>query len=361
MLYMKRKLQGHTFEVAAAIGVSAAAGLAGAAMSSGAASDAAQTQADAANRAANMQNAQWQQTQANLRPYLNLGSSAINPLLQAMGYHVNPNAAPMQTRDQIYQNLLPQYTHTTESGVTIDPNFRTWGGADNGWSYNLDAIHPGGSTTTNIDYNGLNSAVDSAMQRQQSNSMGNWEVDPNNILNQTFTAPTAEQARATPGYQFTFNQGMQGINSSAAAKGLGVSGANIRGAADYATGLADSTYNDVFSRALNTFNTNYGSAANRVNRLWNLVSSGQNAAATNGSLGATSMNSIGDTMMSGANASAAGRVGSANALSSGLNGVGSNALLYGLTQNNATQSGSWGTRFNPNDTSTYFNDPAAYG
>ncbi|MEQ6654667.1 hypothetical protein ODX32_10845, partial [Salmonella enterica subsp. enterica serovar Typhimurium] len=76
----------------------------------------------------------------------------------------------------------------------------------------------------------------------------NWEVDPNNILNQTFTAPTAEQARATPGYQFTFNQGMQGINSSAAAKGLGVSGANIRGAADYATGLADSTYNDVFSR-----------------------------------------------------------------------------------------------------------------
>lgn len=154
---------------------------------------------------------------------------------------------------------------------------------------------------------------------------------------------------------------MQGINSSAAAKGLGVSGANIRGAADYATGLADSTYNDVFSRALNTFNTNYGSAANRVNRLWNLVSSGQNAAATNGSLGATSMNSIGDTMMSGANASAAGRVGSANALSSGLNGVGSNALLYGLTQNNATQSGSWGTRFNPNDTSTYFNDPAAYG
>lgn len=264
--------------VAAAIGVGAAAGLAGSAMQAGAASDAADTQAAAANRSADMQQAQWQQTQQNLRPFLDFGTSAINPLRSAMGYDAN------------------------------------------------------------------------------------WNLDPNNILNQTFKAPTADEAAATPGYQFTLNNGLKAVQNSAAARGLGTSGAALRGAADYASGLANSTYNDVFNRALQTFNTNYGSAANRVNRLNTIVGSGQNAAATNGSLGAQTMNSIGDSLMGAANASAAGRVGSANALANGLGSVGSNALLYGMMSgpNNAA-GGSWSTSFNPNDTSTYFNNPAAYG
>jgi hypothetical protein len=345
----------------------------GGAISSGAASDAAQTQADAARNAADIQNRQWQQTQSNLRPYLNLGSSAINPLLQAMGYRVNPNAAPAQTRDQIYQNLLPQYTHTSQGGIPSGgiPGFATWGGADNGNSYNLDALNQyltngGGSPQSTVDYNGLNAAVDDAMQRQNSNSMGNWELDPNNILNQNFTAPTAEQAAQTPGYQFTLDQGLKAVQNSAAARGLGTSGAALKGASSYATGLANSTYNDVFSRALNTFNTNYGSAANRVNRLNTLVSNGQNAAATNGSLGANAMNSIGDTLMSGANAAAAGRVGSANALAGGLNGLGQNALVYGMMQNNAGGGSSGysggGVGFNPFGASgSYYGPNSTYG
>lgn len=259
MLYMKRKLLGHNFEVAAAIGVGAAAGLAGSAMQAGAASDAADTQAAAANRSADMQNAQWQQTQANLRPFLQFGTSAINPLQRAMGYD------------------------------------------------------------------------------------SNWNLDPNNILNQQFIAPSAEDAAQTPGYQFTLDNGLRAVQNSASARGLGSSGAALRGAADYASGLANSTYNDVFSRALNTFNTNYGAATNRVNRLNTLVGSGQNAAATNGALGSQAMNSIGDSLMGGANASAAGRVGSANALANGLSNAGSNALLYGMMQNNASGAGSMGT------------------
>lgn len=237
--------------VAAAIGVSAAAGLAGSAMSSSASRDAARTQSDSAKYSADLQDAQWQQTQQNLKPYLDFGSGAINPLQRAMGYDAN------------------------------------------------------------------------------------WNLDPNNILNQTFSAPSASEAARTPGYQFTLDQGLKSVQNSAAARGLGTSGAAMKGAAQYATGLADSTYNDVFNRALQTFNTNYGSAANRVNRLNTVVGNGQNAAATNGSLGANAMSSIGDTLMSGANAAAAGRVGSANALASGLNNVGGNALVYGMMTNNA--------------------------
>jgi len=254
------------------------------------AQSAADTQADAANRTADMQNAQWQQTQNNLKPYMQAGTNLIPQLLGAMGY-------------------LPQ------------------GNANGGY-----------------DLTGY---------------------DPTNPLMQTFHAPTQAEAEATPGYQFTLDQGLRAVQNSAAARGLGTSGAALKGATGYATGLANTTYNDVFNRALQTFNTNYGSAANRVNRLSAVVNNGQNAASTNGSLGAQAMNSIGDTMMGGANAAAAGRVGSANALASGANSIGGNALLYGMMKNNAGgpsgSTGSWGTQFNPNDTTTYFNDASAYG
>jgi hypothetical protein len=60
---------------------------------------------------------------------------------------------------------------------------------------------------------------------------------------------TQAELAATPGYQFTLNQGLQAVQNSAAAKGLGVSGAALKGAADYATGLADSTYQTQFNIA----------------------------------------------------------------------------------------------------------------
>jgi hypothetical protein len=155
------------------------------------------------------------------------------------------------------------------------------------------------------------------------------------MLTQQFSAPSEAQAQATPGYQFTLNQGLKSVQNGAAARGLGVSGAAMKGASNYATGLADSTYNDVFNRALQTFNTNYSSASNNVNRLQGIVGTGQNAAAGAGALGAQAAANIGNTVTSGANATAAGTIGGANALTSALNGAGSNAMLYGLSQNNA--------------------------
>jgi hypothetical protein len=211
-------------------------------MSSSASRSAANTQAQAAEDAAHLQNDQYNQTQANLRPYMDLGQSYIDPLKNALA---NP------------------------------------------------------------------------------------------MLTQQFTAPSSADAASTPGYQFTLNQGLKSVQNSAAARGLGVSGAAMKGAASYTTGLADSTYNDVFNRALQTFNTNYSSAANNVNRLTNIVGSGQNAAATNGSLGAQAVGNIGNTLTSGANAQAAGTIGSANALANGLNGITNGVTSYALLSNNA--------------------------
>jgi hypothetical protein len=73
------------------------------------------------------------------------------------------------------------------------------------------------------------------------------------------TAPiTMDQAtlEKTPGYQFNLLQGERGISLGAAAAGL--SGAQAKSAAQFATGLADSTYQNQFNNA----NTNKQNAYN---------------------------------------------------------------------------------------------------
>lgn len=158
-----------------------------------------------------------------------------------------------------------------------------------------------------------------------------------------FQAPTAAEAAATPGYQFTLQQGLKAAQNSASARGLGASGAALKGAEAYATGLADSTYGDTFNRGLATYNTNrgnalsnfgtnYGIASDNVNRLLGVVGNGQNASAMTGAMGAEAAGNVANAITSGAAASAAGTVGSANAINSGLSGA-VNSLQSGYMLN----------------------------
>lgn len=63
--------------------------------------------------------------------------------------------------------------------------------------------------------------------------------------------PTMQQLEQTPGYQFTLDQGLKGVQNSYAAKGLGSSGAAMKGAGDYASGLASNTYQQQFQNYWN--------------------------------------------------------------------------------------------------------------
>jgi hypothetical protein len=140
----------------------------------------------------------------------------------------------------------------------------------------------------------------------------------------------------TPGYQFNLQQGLKGVQNSAAARGLGTSGAALKGAATYATGLADSTYQNQFNNAV----TNQ---TNAYNRLMGVSSLGESAAAQTGAYGTqTGANignqavatgqSIGNNTIQGANATAAGYNGVASSFNNGIgNYLQMNALkgLYG--------------------------------
>lgn len=72
-------------------------------------------------------------------------------------------------------------------------------------------------------------------------------------------------------YDFQRTQGLKAAQNSAAARGLGVSGAALKGATTFATGLAKSTYQDLF----NMENTN---RTNAYSRLKGLVDTGVDAA-----------------------------------------------------------------------------------
>lgn len=102
----------------------------------------------------------------------------------------------------------------------------------------------------------------------------------------------------TPGYQFQKTQGLKATQNSAAARGLGVSGAALKGAANFVTGLADSNYQTQFANE----NTN---RTNAFNRLTSVAQLGENAAAQTGNAGTSAANAISSAQIGAGNAQAA--------------------------------------------------------
>lgn len=68
---------------------------------------------------------------------------------------------------------------------------------------------------------------------------------------------TGANLQNTPGYQFTLQQGLEQAQNGFAARGLASSGAAIKGAENYATGLASSTYNTQLQNYLSQNNQIY--------------------------------------------------------------------------------------------------------
>lgn len=168
---------------------------------------------------------------------------------------------------------------------------------------------------------------------------GNMVKDPNAALNQKFQF-NAESLANTPGYQFAMQQGLKGVQNQMANRGLGLSGAQLKGAEGFATGLANQTYGDQYNRALSTFNTNYQVAANNVNNLQNLVNTGQNSAAQAGQQGVTGANNAGNYLTQAGNAQAGGLMGISNAANNGIgNYLTYNALYKSPTPSFGTQAG----------------------
>lgn len=98
--------------------------------------------------------------------------------------------------------------------------------------------------------------------------------------------PSLTDMSQLPGYQFTLNQGLQATQNAAAAQGLGISGAALKGATNYAENTANTFYNNYLSNY-------WANQNNRYNMLAGVMNTGAGAAnqlgtiasATGGNLG----------------------------------------------------------------------------
>lgn len=286
----------------------AASGVASAAsgiMGAGAAKSAGATQANAANNSVQLQQQMFNTIQGNLNPFIQAGQGAIpmlNGLLGTGGPGPGPGgpgaAAPAGspasgplTGSAAAEALGPTgglFSGKGNSAIQDIQQALIKGLPISDASWAKAGLPPGGGDVLNPK----NAQGGTALPGQPGgNPLGATPFDPMSFLEQT------------PGYQFTKQQGLQGTQNSYASHGLAQSGAALKGAAEYSTNLASTTYET------------------RLQDYFKLLEGGQSAALGLGQVGTGTAQSIGNTMTSGAAATAAGTVGSANALGAGITGV----------------------------------------
>jgi hypothetical protein len=286
----------------------AAAGFAGSLISSGAAGDAADAQSAAAARTDETNRYIFDEQKKLQEPFRQTGLNANNRLAYLMGLSTSPNGGgsggSAMTYEQARNQLLPQYTTTTGGPDQYGNYPRTMEGV--GASDMTDSPR-----TTSIDEAGLSAAIQSLMQGQGGQAAG----DPNDpafgSLMRRFSMQDFEE---DPGYQFRKEEGMRGVEGSAAARGGLLSGAALKAIQKYGQGLASQEYGNAYQRYT-------GDQTNQYNRLAGMVNTGQgatnqvqNAAAQYGANTASNNAALG-------NAQAAGSIGQANALTQGIGGA----------------------------------------
>lgn len=220
-------------------GVSALGSVASGAIGASAAQSAAQTQAQAADQASSNTLKEFEQTQANLAPFVSGGQNALTALQGLIG------------------------------------------------------TGPGGNPLTS----------------------------PLTAPRSATFSPTMAQLQQTPGYQFSLNQGQMATQNGFAAQGLGTSGAAVKGAANYAEGLAGTTFQQQFQNYQTEFLNTLGQNQQIYNMLGGQAQLGENAGAISGQQGLQATGQAGNFLTSGAAASAAGQIGAANSVIGGISGA----------------------------------------
>jgi hypothetical protein len=241
---------------------------------------------ESADKQLELQRQIWEKQQADYKPYLEQGTWGINRLGDLM------------------KNQTPAYNASSGFNATIPMGM---GG--------VAIIGDGGTRKPTNNANGgqLNNPFDTYLA---SKGLGGGKFDTNN-----------------PAYQFQLKQGQQALDRSAAARGMGYSGAQMKAAQQFGQGLASQEYDKQYNRANSEFGDYY-------NRLAGLSQGGQQAAGSMANAGSNYASNAGNTFANlsnaqtgilgqQANARASGYAANVNAISGGLNSL---INLYGLSK-----------------------------
>lgn len=267
----------------------------------------------ATDRAIDLQELIYNQTRDDVQPWYNLGTGSVGILSDLLGV----SGGTVQSRQQIYDELLPQYTTQAQSGgggsFYISPDGKvvdlTSTGAIEGWDEGLwgslqgarsyydqgrdDLLEGSGwsplnptSTQDVIDYDALNTAVEGRLTEQGVPSNYGSLLD-------TFDM---EKFQEDPGYQFRVDEANKALERQMASQGITLGGAGFgeinptayRAMEELNQGLASQEYGQAYNRyvqdQLNTFNMLMGAAGMGQGSTGILATAGQNYATNVGNL-----------------------------------------------------------------------------
>jgi hypothetical protein len=151
----------------------------------------------------------------------------------------------------------------------------------------------------------------------------------NKLASQTPYTPDAFNYEADPGYAFRFNEGMKGLNATAASRGGLISGNALRAATNYGQAAGSQEYSNAYDRYLKNNAQKLDAYRTNTGVLQNLAGTGQASANNQATAVGNFANSAASNIIGAGNAGAAGMVGGANAISGGVGSY----LNYDQNQN----------------------------
>ena len=287
----------------------AGATVVGGVLSSSAAGKAAGAQADAADRAAQLQYEQYLKSVELQEPFRQAGVQGQNRLLTYLGL-----GGEGQYNDTAYNKALQDYNARLSS---LDPSqFMTGGSAGGYYSPSYGESDSWGGYVDSTPGTFDQAAFDSvragivAPNREQFKLTGGNANDP--MFGKYATAEYTPEMFAKgqdPGYKFRLSEGMKALESSSAARGNLLSGSTLKGITKYSQDAASQEFT-------NAFNRYQAERSGTLNPLQSLAGMGQSVAAQVGNTGMNYANQAGEAYQGAANARASGYVGGANAIGS---------------------------------------------
>lgn len=140
----------------------------------------------------------------------------------------------------------------------------------------------------------------------------------NKLSSQPTYTPDTFNYEADPGYAFRFNEGMKGVNATAAARGGLISGNALKAASDYGQASGSQEFNNAYNRYITNQGLKLGAFNTNTGVLQNLASMGQASANNQAGAAGAFGNSAASNIIGAGNANAAGTVGVANAINNGI-------------------------------------------
>ena len=196
-----------------------------------------------------------------------MGSSASG--ISGSNAALNSNKQAKAYQNQMYQASRTDLTDAEKRAQGyIAPYADVGGSALNELAYGMGLTTPTeGYTSTNTQQGGL-----------ANYGMDQYQKD----IGYTPMVTDLASLQATPGYQFQLEQGLQGVNNTAAARGGLLSGANMKAINDYAQGQASTGYASAWERAQNAYTNAFGRNQQKFSNLQSMANNGQTAAGTQG-------------------------------------------------------------------------------